>query len=38
MEYLGLPDGTVRASFALYTTEQEVDLLLAGIRAICRGI
>jgi len=38
MEYLGLQNGTVRASFALYTTEQEVDLLLAGLRAICRGI
>jgi cysteine desulfurase/selenocysteine lyase len=38
MEYLGLPNGTVRASSALYTTEQEIDLLIAGIRAICRGI
>ena len=38
MDYLGLPDGTVRASSALYTTEQEVDLLLSGIKAICRGI
>ena len=38
VEYLGLPDGTVRASVALFTTEQEIDLLLAGIRAICRGI
>ena len=38
VEHLGLPDGTVRASVALFTTEQEIDLLLAGIRAICRGI
>jgi cysteine desulfurase/selenocysteine lyase len=38
MEYLGLPNGTVRASSALYTTEQEIDLLIAGIQAICRGI
>ncbi|MDD1705868.1 MAG: aminotransferase class V-fold PLP-dependent enzyme [Methanoregulaceae archaeon] len=38
MEYLGLPNGTVRASSALYTTEQEIDLLVAGVRAICRGI
>jgi cysteine desulfurase/selenocysteine lyase len=38
MEFLGLPNGTVRASSALYTTEQEIDLLIAGVRAICRGI
>jgi len=37
MESLGLPDGTVRASLALYTTEQEIDLLLAAVRAISRG-
>ena len=38
MEYLGLYDGTVRASLALYTTGQEIDLLIAGVREICRGI
>jgi len=37
MEWLSLPDGTVRASLALYTTEQEIDLLLAAVRAISRG-
>ncbi|HIH28101.1 MAG TPA: aminotransferase class V-fold PLP-dependent enzyme, partial [Methanoregulaceae archaeon] len=38
MEYLGLYDGTVRASLALYTTGQEIELLIAGVREICRGI
>ena len=38
LESLGLPDGTVRASVALYTTEQEIDLLLAAVRGLCRGI
>jgi cysteine desulfurase/selenocysteine lyase len=37
MEYLGLPEGTVRASIALYTTEQEIDLLMAGVEEISRG-
>jgi cysteine desulfurase/selenocysteine lyase len=38
MEYLGLYDWTVRASLALYTTVQEIELLIAGVREICRGI
>lgn len=38
MEHLGLPDGTVRASLALYTTRQEVDLLIASVAEICRGL
>lgn len=37
MEYLGLPDGTVRASLSLYTTEQEIDLLVAAVGEIARG-
>jgi len=37
MEHLGLPNGTVRASLAAYTTEQEIDLLLAAVSEICRG-
>jgi cysteine desulfurase/selenocysteine lyase len=36
MEHLGLPGGTVRASMYLYTTEQEVDLLVAGIADLVR--
>lgn len=31
MDFLGIP-GTVRASFALYSTAEEVDLLVTGIR------
>jgi cysteine desulfurase/selenocysteine lyase len=38
MEHLGLAEGTVRASLALYTTEQEIDLFIAGVEEICRGI
>jgi cysteine desulfurase/selenocysteine lyase len=38
MERLGLPDGTVRASLALYTTEQEIDLFVATLEEITRGI
>ncbi len=38
MEHLGLPEGTVRASLALYTTRQEVDLLVASVAEICRGL
>jgi cysteine desulfurase/selenocysteine lyase len=34
MEYLGLPDGTVRVSLALYTTMQEIDLLLAILKEL----
>ena len=38
MERLGLPDGTVRASLALYTTGQEIDLFVATLEEITRGI
>lgn len=34
MEYLGLKDGTVRASIGLYNTEHEIDLLIASIKEI----
>ena len=37
MEHLGLPGGTVRASVYLYTTEQEVDLLVASVAELVRG-
>ncbi len=37
MEYLGLPEGTVRASIAAYTTGQEIDLLLAAVSEISQG-
>ncbi|MBR1367974.1 phosphoadenosine phosphosulfate reductase [Methanocalculus chunghsingensis] len=37
MERLGLPEGTVRASIGLYTTENEVDLLIAAIKEINQG-
>ena len=37
MEHLGLPEGTVRASVAAYTTEQEIDLLIAAVDEISRG-
>jgi len=36
MEHLGLPAGTVRASLALYTTEQEIDLLIAALDELAR--
>ncbi|MCX6691164.1 MAG: aminotransferase class V-fold PLP-dependent enzyme, partial [Methanoregula sp.] len=38
MDYLGLPDGTVRASLALYNIEQEVDLLIAAVDEIVQGL
>ncbi len=37
MEHLGLLEGTVRASVAAYTTEQEIDLLVAAVDDISRG-
>lgn len=37
MEYLGLSEGTVRASLALYTTEVEIDLLIAAVQEIVRS-
>ncbi|OPY35906.1 MAG: putative cysteine desulfurase 2 [Methanoregula sp. PtaU1.Bin051] len=37
MEYLGLPDGTVRASLALYSTEDEVDLMVAAVEDIVKA-
>ena len=36
MEHLGLPDGTVRASLALYTTEQDIDMLVATLDELTR--
>ncbi len=38
MESLGLVDGTVRASLALYTTIDEVDLLIAAVREIIQSL
>jgi cysteine desulfurase/selenocysteine lyase len=35
-ESLGLPDGTVRASLALYNTRQEIDLLAATLEEVTR--
>jgi len=37
MEHLNLPEGTVRASMAAFTTEQEIDLLVAAVDEISRG-
>jgi len=36
MDALGLPDGTVRASIALYNTAEEIDLLLATLEELTR--
>ena len=36
MTSLGLPDGTVRASLALYNTEEEIDLLVATVAEMAR--
>jgi cysteine desulfurase/selenocysteine lyase len=36
MESLGLPDGTVRASLALYNTAEEIDMLLATLEELTR--
>jgi cysteine desulfurase/selenocysteine lyase len=36
MDRLGLPDGTVRASLALYNTEEEVDMLVATVEELAR--
>ncbi|KQC05558.1 MAG: phosphoadenosine phosphosulfate reductase [Methanoculleus sp. SDB] len=38
MDYLSLHDGTVRASCALYTTDDEIDLLIAAVGESSRGI
>ncbi len=38
MESLGLSNGTVRASLALYTTIDEVDLLTAAVQEITRSL
>ena len=35
-EYLGLPDGTVRASLALYNNQDEIDMLLATLEELTR--
>ena len=37
MEHLNLPEGTVRASMAAFTTEHEIDLLIAAVDEISRG-
>lgn len=37
MERLGLPDGTVRASFAYYNTHDEVDRLADGLAEVLRA-
>ncbi len=37
MDHLGLAEGTVRASLALYTTQDEVDLTIAAVEEIVRG-
>jgi selenocysteine lyase/cysteine desulfurase len=34
MERLGLPDGAVRAGIVHYNTDEEVDRLLAELRAL----
>jgi cysteine desulfurase / selenocysteine lyase len=34
MEQLGLPEGTVRASLALYNTSQEIDMLIATLKEL----
>jgi cysteine desulfurase/selenocysteine lyase len=36
LERLGLPEGTVRASFGVYNTEEEVDLLVATLQELTR--
>jgi cysteine desulfurase / selenocysteine lyase len=36
MGHLGLPEGTVRASLALYTTEHEIDMLIATLQELIR--
>lgn len=36
VDHLGLHEGTVRASLALYNTEQEIDLLIATIEELAR--
>jgi cysteine desulfurase/selenocysteine lyase len=36
MESLGLSDGTVRASLALYNTEEEIDMLIATLEELTR--
>lgn len=38
VEFLGLPEGTVRASLALYNTQEEVDLFIAAVEEIVRGL
>jgi cysteine desulfurase / selenocysteine lyase len=36
MGHLGLPEGTVRASLALYNTEHEIDMLIATLGELTR--
>jgi cysteine desulfurase/selenocysteine lyase len=37
MDRLKLAEGTVRASLALYSTKEEVDLMIAAVEEIVRG-
>ena len=37
MHRLGLPDGTVRASLALYTTREEIDLMVTAVSELVQG-
>jgi cysteine desulfurase/selenocysteine lyase len=36
MGHLGLPEGTLRASLALYSTEHEIDMLIATLEELTR--
>ena len=38
MEHLGLPNGTVRASTYVYTTTEEIDMLIATVEEISRRV
>jgi cysteine desulfurase / selenocysteine lyase len=38
MDHLGLTEGTVRVSLALYNTKHEMDLLIAAVAEIARGM
>jgi len=38
MDYLGLKNGTVRASLYLYNLEEEIDALLEAVAAIARAV
>ncbi|MDD3070519.1 MAG: cysteine desulfurase [Methanoculleus horonobensis] len=38
MEHLGLPDGTVRASTYIYTTKDEIEMLIATVEELSRRV